>query len=130
MSFFKPIVSKQKELNLEKPMYNRSLSSCGSTSNNIKKYYLAKVGNFAKFIKRHGLNRKTWGHGSFYQYFTKEEIDKVPKHYRRGCEYGHDIVVFDYSDHRYRDCFPELMRFCKSRELEYITVNQSFVRLV
>ncbi len=119
-SFLKPLCSKQNELCLTKPF---SFCSHGSK----KYYYLASVGNFSKFIKKYGLTKKTYrGMELSYCFFTKEEIDKVPKCYRRGGEYGHDTIKIiktlygnsqlGINDHK----VDGIVRFCKVHDMKYI----------
>ena len=78
--FLKPLTSKIREQNGE--------SLC---------YYLVKVGNYSRTMKKYGLGYLCFGSMDYSQcgsspFFTKAQIDQFPKYMRRGGIYGHDDV--------------------------------------
>ncbi len=79
--FLKPITSKTREL-----------------SGNPDLYYLTKVDDYAKVMRKYGLGHLCYGHLDYgvmvgtKKFLSKEEIDHLPKHMRRGGEYDHDSV--------------------------------------
>ena len=80
-SFYKPVRSKRKELN-----------------GGLHFYYLVKVANYAKTMRKYKLGYlcngiPPWSHYGSVEYFNREQINKFPKYMRRGGEYGHDSVI-------------------------------------
>lgn len=66
-------------------------------------YYMTPVADIAKIAKKYGITPNGRGGGGnwsghqaweypIYDFFTKTEIDRIPKHMRRGGEYGHDPI--------------------------------------
>lgn len=84
--FLKPVRSKIKEMAGDKQFY-----------------YIAKVGDYAKTLRKYGLGHLSYGSGDWSQdgcarYLTKNDIERLPKYLRRGGEYGHDpIKIPNYS---------------------------------
>jgi len=93
-------------------------------------YYLPKVGNFAKFIKKHGLCRRL-GPYCKYTFFSKQQIDKLPKQYRRGGIYGHDsckILILGPREPQYLQ--PEIIKhvinLCKIHNIPYQLIRRQY----
>lgn len=93
--FNKPIISKNKEKLIKYEDF----------------YYVVKLKNYSKIMNKYGINRGggggNWNHLNFVnsdwyqngkrQFFSKDEIDRLPRHLRRGGEYGHDSVLIKRS---------------------------------
>lgn len=87
-----------------------------------KYYYMTQmdIKKYKKMRAKYKLTRS--GKFQNHTFYTKNEIDRIPKAYRRGGEYGHDMVKLSVGKRSFRNMKTNVS-LCKRLGLEYTLIQ-------